>query len=91
MSDITRLLYLLNKKPSAVEMPPDGVQLLTWSEQILHRYQASHVRTTHTSIACTVAHTVHTYMYYTPGIHGGSQCTYKLEKRAHLEQIVNFS
>ena len=43
MSDITRLLYLLNKRASAVEMPPDGIQLLIWSEQILHRYLASHV------------------------------------------------
>lgn len=43
MRDVTRLLYLLNKKPSAIEIPPDGVQLLTWSEQILQRYLASQV------------------------------------------------
>jgi len=41
MRDVTRLLYLVNKKPSAVQMPPDGLQLLNWSEQILQRYQAS--------------------------------------------------
>jgi len=43
MRDVTRLLYLVNKKPSAVQMPPDGLQLLNWSEQILQRYQASQV------------------------------------------------
>ena len=43
MRDVTRLLYLLNKKPSAIEIPPDGVQLLVWSEQILQRYLASQV------------------------------------------------
>ena len=43
MRDVTRLLYLLNKKPSAIEVPPDGVQLLAWSEQILQRYLASQV------------------------------------------------
>jgi hypothetical protein len=41
MRDVTRLLYLLNKKSSAIEIPPDGIQLLTWSEQILQRYMAS--------------------------------------------------
>ena len=43
MRDVTRLLYLLNKRSSAVQMPPDGIQLLSWSEQILLRYQASQV------------------------------------------------
>ncbi|CAI8035506.1 hypothetical protein GBAR_LOCUS19918 [Geodia barretti] len=43
MRDVTRLLYLLNKKSSAIEVPPDGIQLLTWSEQILQRYMASQV------------------------------------------------
>ena len=47
MRDVTRLLYLLNKKPSAIEIPPDGVQLLTWSEQILQRYLASQVIATY--------------------------------------------
>lgn len=45
MRDVTRLLYLLNKKSSAIEIPPDGLQLLSWSEQILHRYLASKVHT----------------------------------------------
>lgn len=43
MRDVTRLLYLLNKKSSAIEIPPDGIQLLTWSDQILQRYMASQV------------------------------------------------
>lgn len=43
MQDVTRLLYLLNKKPSNVVMPPDGLQLLKWSQQILERYLASQV------------------------------------------------
>ena len=43
MRDVTRLLYLLNKRSSVVQMPPDGIQLLSWSEQILLRYQASQV------------------------------------------------
>ena len=43
MRDVTRLLYLLNKKSSAIEIPPDGLQLLSWSEQILQRYLASQV------------------------------------------------
>ena len=43
MRDVTRLLYLLNKKSSVVEIPPDGIQLLSWSEQILQRYLASQV------------------------------------------------
>lgn len=38
MRDLTRLLYMLNKKPENVRIPPDGLQLLTWSEQILNRY-----------------------------------------------------
>jgi hypothetical protein len=46
MRDVTRLLYLLNKKPSAIEIPPDGTQLLSWSDQILQRYLASQVGTT---------------------------------------------
>lgn len=33
-----RLLYLLNKKPKGVVMPPDGVQLLVWAERILEKY-----------------------------------------------------
>ena len=45
MQDVTRLLYLLNKKPSAVEMPADGLQLLKWSQQILERYLTSQVNT----------------------------------------------
>ena len=43
MSDITRLLFLLNKKPTNVEMPPDGMHLLDWSEQTLHHYLESQV------------------------------------------------
>jgi hypothetical protein len=41
MRDVTRLLYLLNKKSTAIEIPPDGMQLLSWSEQILQRYLES--------------------------------------------------
>lgn len=33
-----RLLYLLNKKPKSVVMPPDGVQLLVWAERVLVKY-----------------------------------------------------
>ena len=43
MRDVTRLLYLLNKRSSAIEIPPDGLQLLSWSEQILQRYLVSQV------------------------------------------------
>lgn len=41
MRDVTRVLYLLNKKPSKVQMPVDGIQLVKWSENILKRYTAS--------------------------------------------------
>jgi len=41
MQDVTRLLYMLNKKRSTVVMPPDGMQLMSWSEQILKRYLVS--------------------------------------------------
>ena len=43
MQDVTRLLYLLNKKPQNIQMPPDGMQLLNWSEEILKRYLQSQV------------------------------------------------
>lgn len=43
MQDLTRLLYLLNKKPSKVQVPPDGAQLLDWSEGILERYLQTQV------------------------------------------------
>lgn len=43
MRDLTRLLYMLNKKPEKTKIPPDGVQLLTWSEQILNRYLLAQV------------------------------------------------
>lgn len=43
MRDLTRLLYMLNKKQEKVKIPPDGVQLLTWSEQILNRYLLAQV------------------------------------------------
>ena len=43
MRDVTRLLYLLNKKPSNVQMPADGMTLLDWSEKILNRYLKSQV------------------------------------------------
>ena len=49
MRDLTRLLYMVNKKPENVRIPPDGLQLLTWSEQILNRYlvaQVGHVKKT---------------------------------------------
>lgn len=49
MSDITRLLFLLNKKPESVEMPPDGMQLLEWSEQTLHHYLESQVHHAYTT------------------------------------------
>ena len=44
MGDVTRLLFLLNKKPGNIEMPPDGLQLLEWSEQTLKHYLDSQVR-----------------------------------------------
>ena len=43
MQDLTRLLYLLNKNPSKVQVPPDGAQLLEWSEGILERYLQTQV------------------------------------------------
>ena len=43
MRDLTRLLYILNKKPEAVRIPPDGIPLLDWSEQILNRYLTAQV------------------------------------------------
>ena len=43
MRDVTRLLYLLNKRSSTIEVPPDGLELLSWSEQILQRYLTSKV------------------------------------------------
>ena len=43
MQDVTRLLYLLNKKPQNIQIPPDGLQLLNWSEDILKRYLQSQV------------------------------------------------
>ncbi|XP_065846687.1 uncharacterized protein [Oscarella lobularis] len=39
MKDLTRLLFLLNKKPKSIKMPSDGLQLLTWSEHVLTRFQ----------------------------------------------------
>ena len=41
MRDVTRLLYLLNKRPENVEVPPDGLKLLSWAERILQRYVAA--------------------------------------------------
>ena len=43
MQDLTRLLYLLNKNPAKVQVPPDGAQLLDWSEGILERYLQTQV------------------------------------------------
>ena len=43
MRDLTRLLYMLNKKPDKVRIPPDGIQILIWSEQILNRYLSAQV------------------------------------------------
>lgn len=52
MQDVTRLLYLLNKKPQNIQMPPDGMQLLNWSEEILKRYlQSQQQRTDHARIS----------------------------------------
>lgn len=39
MRDVTRLLYLLNKKPENVDIPPDGLKLLDWAHRILDRYE----------------------------------------------------
>ena len=41
--DLTRLLELLNKRPSAVEMPVDGLELVMKSERLLQRYLQSQV------------------------------------------------
>lgn len=43
MRDLTRLLYILNKKQETVRIPPDGIPLLDWSEQILNRYLTAQV------------------------------------------------
>ena len=48
MRDLTRLLYILNKKPEAVRIPPDGIPLLDWSEQILNRYLTAQVNYNYT-------------------------------------------
>lgn len=45
MHDVTRVLYLLNKKPSNVKMPVDGPQLMRWADSILKRYLATQVYT----------------------------------------------
>lgn len=42
--DITRLLEFLNKRPSAVVMPMDGMDLVTKSEHLLEQYLQSQVR-----------------------------------------------
>ena len=34
---------MINKKPDNVRIPPDGIQLLSWSEQILNRYLSAQV------------------------------------------------
>ena len=34
---------MLNKKPDKVRIPPDGIQILIWSEQILNRYLSAQV------------------------------------------------
>jgi len=58
MQDVTRLLYLLNKKPHNVQMPPDGMQLLSWSEEILRRYLQSqvshHISSCHEKVICVI-------------------------------------
>ena len=41
--DLSRLLFILNKKPQSVQMPPDGLKLLTWAEHILTRYKVAQV------------------------------------------------
>ena len=43
MRDATRLLYLLNTKATRLRIPPDGMELMKWSEKILKRYLASQV------------------------------------------------
>jgi hypothetical protein len=52
MRDVTRLLYLLNKKTSNVQMPADGMTLLDWSEKILNRYLKSQVQCRLNSLIC---------------------------------------
>jgi len=44
MRDITRLLYILNKKPSRLQMPPDGLELIKWSQKILRKYESTQVK-----------------------------------------------
>ena len=44
MRDLTRLLYLLNKRPENIRIPPDGIHLVDWSEQILNRYLTAQVK-----------------------------------------------
>eukprot|EP00118_Oscarella_pearsei_P001443 m.7459 g.7459 ORF g.7459 m.7459 type:complete len:340 (+) comp18718_c0_seq1:83-1102(+) len=39
VKDLTRLLFLLNKKPKSIKMPSDGLHLLTWAEHLLSRFQ----------------------------------------------------
>ena len=42
--DVTRLLYILNKKPSRLQMPPDGLELMKWSKKILRKYESTQVK-----------------------------------------------
>lgn len=52
MQDLTRLLYLLNKNPAKIQVPPDGAQLLTWSQSILERYLQTQVSMHKDKIVC---------------------------------------
>ncbi|XP_072044384.1 uncharacterized protein [Amphiura filiformis] len=36
--DLSRVLFLLNKKEDKIKMPPDGVELLIWAQQIVNKY-----------------------------------------------------
>ena len=68
MQDVTRLLYILNKRRSLVAMPPDGLQLLNWSEQILDRYLSSQVRKyqQHSSTDSIISIIIHVFIYTVP-------------------------
>ncbi|XP_033117803.1 uncharacterized protein LOC117117569 [Anneissia japonica] len=40
--DLSRVLFILNKKESDVKMPPDGIELLQWAAAAIKKYEECH-------------------------------------------------
>ena len=36
--DLSRVLFIINKKEDKIKMPPDGVELLMWAQQIVNKF-----------------------------------------------------